>query len=233
LDPNSVSTIESYLLWSKEWEGTKYLEAPDLKFYVVQKETSYFWYMPFWKTILCQFKNSEGSRITKISCDQKPEEFFNCIKKYLILEDKQDLKKMILGHQSTFTNEISSQDVCSFSIEPTKMGTWYPSPEDERKRKLALSIAHEVRKQAAYWGKPLEAVCNDFNLSDPMVFSIAQVKDSENKKLEILIFIELDNFGMNICKTFRVDTEENFPSNLIKKIENRSIKLHIVSKTDH
>jgi hypothetical protein len=182
----AAELLRNQIAWEVTWLGRGYLTEPALRFKVVIRPDRVFFYLTSKEQLFNYFPGETGSQISSRSC--RNTKWLKCIEDVLQWSGSTSVGAAVLGLPPRPRESIAADAVCDFEMPKRDVKSWCPSPDGDLKRRVVALVLDEIRQEASAWGTVKRAICNNFNLSDPMLWAIVEFADNNQKLLVTVEF---------------------------------------------
>ena len=226
-----------HLAWSDFWLNTEYLKGEEAYFHVVKRGGRRVWLVrSSWRPegeiprltesdfnmVFLQYLDGPDSGLRGAACEiDSRESWIRCLETQLVeREGGSTLTDALLGGGSNrlVTRRLSREEISDCVMPAIEAEAWQSSPDSPRKRALIAKIRGEVQKQATFWGQLQRAFSNNFNVDDPNIYSVADVRTDQGEEKRIFISMRLSSRNEGSCSTWRVDDQEAAVQQMFAKI---------------
>lgn len=214
IDPGRSELLEHYLVWSDYWRGTTFAAKSPSEFQVVSAGESLICH----SRLLGATFVIVGQHVSSRTCAADWETCVDTVVPRMPV----DPAGSVLGRVGPRVRKIQQGDACRFSLRSIRKLTWRPSRDTGAKRRLLASIGEALRKTSGYFGEAVRIDCADFNVLDPSVWAVAQVRSHRTVSM-ILVGVDLFGEAEPVVVVNREATAED--AVLIAKIRDLAIPI--------
>lgn len=177
----SWAAFYNYLGWLAKWRGKNYLaESGTTQIAYARDEDRSFWFLASFK-LLVGYSPSRQPQVFSSTCEADPAAWTGCIP-----PSDQPGRTLVIA------------DVCRTDRNRSDFPQWQPSPDSVQKHALLTKIQAAVR-EVSYPGDEsvgkhiASLLVSDFNVLDPMVWAVADVKHSSGSQMRLLITMGINS----------------------------------------
>jgi hypothetical protein len=217
----AAELLQNQIAWEVMWLGRGYLTEPVLRFKVVIRPDRVFFYLTSKEHLFDYFPGETGNQVSSRSC--RNTKWLKCIEDALQWSGSTSVGAAVLGLPQRPRESIAADAVCEFEMPKRDVKPWCPSPDGDLKRRVVALVKDEIRQEASAWGTVKRAICNNFNLLDPMLWAIVEFADNNQK---LLLTVEFNATTM-YCNAARFEVLSNGHRALADKIRQDGLELPV------
>ncbi|MBI3896341.1 MAG: hypothetical protein HY313_10480 [Acidobacteria bacterium] len=209
------------MAWTVRWGGKDFFVEDNLQIEYARDGVRVFWSLPDFlvvppaKFLIGYSPGGRGVIVGGGTCREIP--WTRCIKVPRSFEE-------LLRNPQAPPEPVAISEICHMELKRSDIPPWQPSPDSAQKRELLEKMQAEIRRILIYYPLFEKVIVNDFNLLDPLVWAVGDVKDPSGKQERQLVFLEI-NSGTGYVHAARNEEPGPERKDLIEKVLANGIEL--------
>jgi len=216
------SYFRNYLAWSVDWWGRSYFgESNVIRVETVREHERTFWYLPAARFLVGYSPADRASPVSGSTCQPESAHWTACIMP--VPSGEVSSSGALLGRLPP-ARPLEVSETCTLELRQLDIPPWRPSADTAQKRALLSQVQAAVREAAKYSGSLVKAGVNDFNILDPMLWAVIEVKNGSGRQERLLMFVEINAANNGSAAVFRTEEAGVYGSGLVRFDNSGTVK---------
>lgn len=179
---SEVQRLAHYQAWSNRWLETEFSRKPET-FHVLRTPGAVLAYSSGSNAVFVV----RSGFVSHTSCGQS--DYLKCLARLRGNQQPKTLTQMLLGGSGA-APPLDSSLVCTQEVAyPHGNLAWAPTPSVEARQQVLLALATELKAKLP--AVVQKAVCNKFNVADPMIWAVVEAVGPAGERERWLVGFEL------------------------------------------
>ncbi len=218
----SRAAVLHYIAWASVWLGEELPTSNRLSFELQRYQECDVWLLNEVNRSYAYCPDRNGSRVLASTCPYRGHARLQCLQNPMSTSDSMSIPDLVLGQGRGVSGatEIAPETVV---IDRSAIPKWKPSPQSAAKAAILSATKERILGGLVESEVLLSGKCNNFDVKDPMVMVLAEVRTADQTTERRLYWFEINRERPPYSWQFRVAVEPSL--SLVQQILDAPIDL--------